>query len=193
MDMKHFSGIIRNGMIDEVDGTNASIIILEGDSNKRKTAPIPVLMYASKFKREYSPLRSGDPVLVFSPTGDFNFGFAIRGRFIESVPMPEGVNEHTDITIYEDGTTISYDTENHTFDITTVGEVNLNISGNLNAVVDGNLAVEASNATITSERVEIDANSVELGTGGAGVVTGACACAFSGAPHAVVSSKVKAI
>lgn len=196
--IKQFNSLIRPGIVDSVEGAKARVIV-QDKTNKRKTAPLPVLMHASKYKREYSPVWVGDPVIVVAPEGDPDRGFCVRGQFLQDIPKPAQGNDTTEATVYEDGTVIAYDTAAKRLfasfagdveaDIT--GNVTLNVQGDVTAKINGSLSAEAADATIKADAVTVDSADINLGNGGQGVVTKECVCAFTGAPHVDASGNTK--
>lgn len=93
-----------------------------------------------------------------------NTGFCIGSLLPPTAQVP---NDSESIT-YKDGTTITYK--------------------------EGVLEIDSlKELIIKCKSAKVEADTIELGgAGGMGVVTGACVCAFTGAPHADVSQKVKA-
>lgn len=91
----------------------------------RITAPFPIMGDANTFKRKVTPVRVGEQVAVFCPMGNSDFGFIIAGMFNINCKEPDGFNENIEITQYEDGTTISYDTKAKELKINAVGNINI--------------------------------------------------------------------
>lgn len=133
----------------------------------RITDFLPVVSFANSYKRHYIPARIGEQVLVFSPYGEANEGIILRGIFNQECKESEGANNTKEILTYEDGVSFSYDTETSTLKVDSPKQIQ----------------IFCQNASITAQKVEIDSPSIDLGLGGAGVVTTECTCAFTGSPH----------
>lgn len=91
-------------------------------------------------------------------------GFALGSIITESID-----DKNAESIKYKDGTTITY--KDGVLEIDSLKE----------------LTIKCKNATIEADNVELG------GSGGLGVVTGQCICAFTGAPHTEFSQKVKAV
>ncbi|MGL4224619.1 MAG: phage baseplate assembly protein V [Vibrio sp.] len=129
----------------------------------RETQWLPVLQQATSFKRAISPARVGAQVVVLSNR------YVIGAIFNNGCPEPEGASDSAEVIEYEDGTRITYDTKAKVLNVQASGEITVNAAG----------------------VVKVDAPSIKLNDG-AGVVTGAHICAFTGNPHADCSSCVTA-
>ncbi len=122
-----------------------------------------------------NPVRIGTQVLLASVSGDLLQGVIIAMLPSEQLPTPSN-EPHLDIIKFNDGTTLSYDSDSKQLDISAVNSIN----------------VTCKNAQISaSENVQVDAAKITLNKG-ASVVTTAHICAFSGKPHSDGSSTVTA-
>ncbi len=124
---------------------------------------LPVLQEANGFKRKASPIPKGTQVVVL------NNRYVIGAIFNNGCPEPDGATECVEVTEYEDGTRITYDTQAKELSIQAVGEVTVK--------ADGDIKANAPNIKLND---------------GTGVVTGAHVCAFTGLPHSDCSSCVTA-
>ncbi len=136
-----------------------------------ETQWLPVLQDANSFKRKVSPVRTGTQVLVF------NNRYVIGALFNQDSPEPEGASDTCEVTEYEDGTVIKYDTEAKMLDVQAAGDITANIEGKVTVNAKGIVKVNAP---------KIHHND------GTGVVTGAHICMFTGTPHSDCSSTVTA-
>ena len=80
---------------------------------------LPVLQQANAFKRRFIALRKGEQVLVLGAM------FVLRGLYHQQLPAPAGAGSHVDISEYEDGTRLEYDSRAKKLTITATGEVQL--------------------------------------------------------------------
>lgn len=148
----------------------------------RVTDFLPAMQVASSFKASASPIKPGMQVIVFHPYGNADNGVIIGSIFNKGEKEPAGYSDTKEVTKYEDGTVISYDTTSKVLDINAVGDIN---------IICANATIQADSAAITADTVTVDSPSIDLGTGGTGVVTGESICPFTGAPHSDVSTNTR--
>ncbi|ODS24173.1 hypothetical protein AB835_04655 [Candidatus Endobugula sertula] len=110
--------LIYTGTIAEVkaEGDKSLAIV---DVLGRKTDWLPVLQQANSFKKHYTPIRVGEQVSIFINR------FVIRGIFNLDCKEPDGANSHTEITEYEDGTRVEYNTQEKVLPVNAVGMINV--------------------------------------------------------------------
>lgn len=149
----------------------------------------------------WRPLRLNSQVILLSPSGDISQG-QIVGQLYTPDTTPAATAETIDAIEFDDGTTISYDSENSVLTVDASGSVVVNctdvaVTASGSAVVDagtgasvitdGDASIEAAgNATV-------DAAAVTLNGGSAGgVVCQSHVCAFTGSPHPQASLTVTA-
>jgi len=143
-----------------------------------ESAEFPVVSFANSFKKHWIPIRKDEQVLVIYPFGNANKGYIFRGLFHKRLREPTGADGNTEIVEYEDGTRISYSTEDKELKIT--GECEI--------------VIKVSSATIKADSVEIKSGSINLGgSGGVGVITEKSICPYTHAPHTQGSSVTKSI
>lgn len=109
--------IIESGKIKEIQ-TGKSLAKV--DVCSRITEYLPVLQMANTFKKQWTPLRVNEQVLVFDDS------FIIRSIYNKDLKEPTAANDWTDITLYEDGTRIEYNTQTKTMTINAAGTINAN-------------------------------------------------------------------
>ena len=80
---------------------------------------LPVLQQANAFKRRFIALRPDEQVLVLGEM------YVLRGLYHQQLPAPNGAGSQVDISEYEDGTRIEYDSRAKKLTITATGEVRL--------------------------------------------------------------------
>lgn len=137
---------------------------------------LPVLMGASSFKKQWSGLRVGMQVVVLANR------YVLGSIYNTGCAEPASASDHTDITEYEDGTRLIYDTQAKLLTIDAVGDIQVK------AV---NAKVEASAVDVIADSVNVASTDIKLNNG-TGVVTKAHICALTGKPHADGSSTVLA-
>jgi phage baseplate assembly protein V len=138
---------IRFGIISEVKGAKARVKLAEN----LVTDFLPVLQFANSYKREWTPLRVKEQVIVLPILGDINSGVILRGVYYTEFGAPS-TDANTEKTIYADGTEITFTPETKT----------LNIAGNVNITVSGNANITVQNAEITAQNIKARSSSAEL-------------------------------
>lgn len=156
---------------------NGKKLLVKVNVDDRVTHWLPVKTPASSFLIEHTPVRNGDQVIVHNPFGDNKDGFVDRNITYESIPLPNNINENKFYKEFEDGTTFIHDTKEKTITLDT----KCNISITTTATVD-----------LKAKTVNVDSKDINLGLGGAGVVTAECICKLDGKPHIDFSTTVKA-
>ncbi len=156
---------------------------------ERVTDFLPVAQSSNSFKTKASPVRVGEQVLVFSPYGEGDSGIIFGAIFNKGQKEPVGANDTTEITEYEDGTRISYDSEVKELKIQAAGKVTI-ICATATITADA-VEVTSGSAKVTADAVTVDSASIDLGIGGTGVVTGESICPFTGSPHSDVSTNTR--
>ncbi len=132
----------------------------------------------------WQPLRVGTQVLLASPGGDISAGVIVAKLYSNDLTPPTTA-ETDDVIAFDDGTTVSYNSESHRLSIDCTGPVEIactdaSISAGGNAAIqaDGNATVEAGGDA------NIKGATVTLQDGAAGgVVCQSHVCAFTGSPH----------
>ncbi|PZT47238.1 baseplate assembly protein [Helicobacter valdiviensis] len=122
----------------------------------------------------FSPLRVGEQVLVIPVRGDLNSGVILRGLY-QTKHKAKNTDTNTFNIDFEDGTHLEYNSKSSTLKLDVVKDIN----------------ITCINANIKAQSVKVDSPSIDLGLGGAGVVTTECICAFTGSPHPHGSSNTR--
>lgn len=137
----------------------------------------PVLGFANSFKRHFCPVRVGEQVLVFSPFGDASSGVIVGSIFFNGTNEPASSSDTKEISQYEDGTIISYDSSSSTLEILNPKTLNLAIQNDIN-ITCKSANITATDTNITSPNVTIKGNTTIQGAintagsgGGAGSIT----------------------
>lgn len=177
--MSTWEDICKIGTICEVDTLHRSLA--KAMICGRTTDLLPVMQNANGFKRGYSPLRIGEQVLVLSPNGDASGGIILRGIFNSTCKEPNGASDTAEVTEYEDGTIISYDTG--------LRELKIEASDKITIV--------CKNATVTADTVSISATTTNIGDVSivgnltvSGAIVGSGGLSVSGGAGASVSGNI---
>lgn len=185
---RRLNNIVRFGTVTETKSANGKALA-RVQIGERVSDFLPVMSFSNTFRRHYIPVRPKEQVLVVSPFGEANGGLIFRGIFNKNSKEPDGANDTTEIIEYEDGTRLSYDTTAKELKIDAVDKITIICKAA--KVTADTVDVTSTSAKVTADTVEVDSASIDLGVGGAGVVTGECQCAFTGLPHHDKSSNTR--
>lgn len=130
-------------------------------------------MIANSHVRVWTPPRVGEQVIVLSPFCEGDDGVVLGGIYNVNQKEPTGSNEHTSVVVFEDGTSITYDTTAKSLTINASGSVAVTAPSGMSITADvtitGNLNVTG---TITDEKGSLTAHvhsGVMAGTANTGV------------------------
>lgn len=171
--LRVISNLINIGTITQTKSAEGKALARVNIAN-RQSDFLPIVSFCNSYKRHFSPARIGEQVLVFCPQGENSVGFIIRGIFNEECKEPQG-SDTKEILTYEDGVSFSYDTSTSSLEINSPKTIN----------------IVCNHANIKAQTIKVDSPSIDLGLGGAGVVTTECICAFTGASHPHGSSNTR--
>lgn len=130
--------LIQAGIVVQADASNALVKV---DMLGVETDWLPMLMQANSFKKHWVGLRVGEQVVVVAGR------YVLGSIYNTSQREPAGASNHTDITEYEDGTRIIYDSAVKSLNVTMAagGTANLVASGGIHLtgdmLLDGALTV----------------------------------------------------
>lgn len=173
--------LIRLGTVDEVDVAAARARVQSGDN---LTDWLPWLSARAGSTRDWDPPTVGEQVLLLSPGGDLAQAIILTGIYSDANPPP-ATSADLWCRTFPDGTRLEYDHAASRLTLDVVGAADLNIGGDATVTVGGTAAITAG------AEATVDAPAIKLNKG-AGVVTGAHICHFTGTPHGDVSTTVTA-
>lgn len=149
--MPNTDNLIQIGTIVNVDPENRALVRVE--LFERVTDWIPYKMVVNSHVRLWIPPRVGEQVIVLSPFGEGNDGVVLGGIYNIDQKEPIGSNDHTSIVVFEDGTSITYDTTAKALTINASGSVAVTAPSGMSITADvtitGNLNVSG---TVTDEK-----------------------------------------
>ncbi|MBL4774485.1 MAG: phage baseplate assembly protein V [Mariprofundus sp.] len=114
--------LIQAGTVVEADANKALVKV---DVFGAVSAWLPVLMQANSFKKHWVGLRVGAQVVVLANR------YVLGCIYNQGCAEPNGASDNTDITEYEDGTRITYDSQAKKLIINCVGDVEIVTAGNV--------------------------------------------------------------
>ncbi|ALV24557.1 phage baseplate assembly protein V [Campylobacter iguaniorum] len=137
---------------------------------------IPYLQKANSYKQSFTPPRVGEQVILYECSNG-NFKFCYGAICTKTNKEPNGSSHTKEITQYEDGTIISYDTSSSTLEVLNPKTLNLTVQNDIN-ITCKSANITATDTTITSPSVIIKGNTTIQGSintagagGGAGSIT----------------------
>ncbi len=178
--------MVVRGKISEADPVKQKVRVAYGSAEKPMvTAWLPIKPMRSGQAIVWWFPEVGEGVTVISP-GNLVMGEVYPGSYHADRPAPSD-NPSLFLVEFGDGSKVSHDRENGKLTVVNVGDVEITTQQNLTINTTGSATVNAEeNVSINSTAKNISLN------GGAGVVTGAHKCHYTGAPHGDCSAQVKA-
>lgn len=161
--MNTLNNIIRIGIVDQLNPEACSAVVRFEDQEDVTSSELPILVRGSAVNKDYwMPSINDAVVCLFLPIGLAD-GFIV-GTFYNSDDTPPTNSADIEMKQFSDGTNLLYDAGQHI----------------LNAVIAGSLNLQSKNTNIKSDKVLIDSQDINLGSGGVGVLTEATIAKFDG-------------
>lgn len=113
----------------------------------RVTDFLPVMQTSNSFKTYARPITPGEQVIVLQPYGNGDGGVILGSLFNKGEKEPAGYSDTKEVTIYMDGTVISYDASSKVMEIDAVGTIN----------------ITCKNANITADTINVTATTSHTG------------------------------
>lgn len=146
---------IEMGVISEVKGKRARVNI--GDM---VTDFLTVIQIANSYVRSFSPIRVGEQVIVLPIRGSLNSGAILRSIYQEEYDAPH-TNDKEQICTFEDGVSISYNTQSSTLVISSPKQINITCE---NAILNAqSVNVTANDTTVKSPNIKLLGNTLIQG------------------------------
>jgi phage baseplate assembly protein V len=129
---------------------------------------IPYLQYANSFKTQFKPPRIGEQVLILSSAGGLKV--ALGAIFSSNYPEPTS-SQTKELTLYEDGAIISYDTSTSTLEVLNQKDINIVVNNSVN-ITAPNVNINASSSVVATTPVFSISGSLNVGGGISGGAKG---------------------
>lgn len=196
---RRLANMIRRGKVHSVDFSQTPPRVRVEYAEGAVTGWLPFVgsRQSVDSKSTWEPLAVGEGVMIFSESGELSMG-VVMPSVPDATNVPPSISPNEHVTKYSDGTMIKYDRAAGKLTVDVVSDVEL-IAANKVSVQCGSADVNASAGVSVSAGGDVsvsaggdvlaDGSSIKL-NGGAGVVTGACICPFTGSPHSDKSSTV---
>jgi phage baseplate assembly protein V len=188
------SETVVRGKISEVDAVNYLVKVAYGSAEKpMHTAWLPIKPIRSGAAIVWWFPEVGEGATVISP-GNLLLGEVYPGSYHAQTPAPSD-NPDLFIVQFGDGSQISHDRSTGDYTATYKGSAIINTEKDTTINTAGETSINSKGNALLSSKgsvtIHSDAKNISLNNG-AGVVTGAHVCAYTGAPHSDCSSQVKA-
>jgi len=123
--------LIQFGTITQTKVSDGKMLARVKVDDDRETNFFPVQTFGNSFKRKAEPIRANEQVMVLCPKGNADVGVILRGLLNVHCEEPDEYSDTKEVTEYEDGTTISYDTESSTLEVSCVGDIEIISTGDI--------------------------------------------------------------
>lgn len=119
------ANLIQFGTVTETKVEAGKMLARVKVDDDRVTDFFPMLSKNNSFTKKASPIRVGEQVVVLCPGGVGNVGVILGSIYNTKNKEPEGLSNKREVTTFEDGTVIFYDSDSKTLDINAVGLINI--------------------------------------------------------------------
>lgn len=135
---RRLANVVRRGRVHSVDFEQVPPRVKVEYAVNAITAWLPYIsMRASADCSTWEPLSIGEQVVILSEGGDLACGIAVPSiHYNDALPPSVDPNEH--VTLYSDGTTISYNRESHLLKIVVGEGGDVEINAN-NVIINANI------------------------------------------------------
>jgi phage baseplate assembly protein V len=152
--------MVKIGVISAVDHDAKKIRVEAGGMNSA-WLPWPVEM-GRNFRR-WRPLREGQQVVMVAPSGELAQAAVIGMLYSSSLDAPE-TSPDLDLVLFDDGTSVSYDSANHHMEINCVGSVTIKGATDLLVDFGGSITVNAgSDITVNAPATTVNTTQTHNG------------------------------
>lgn len=148
--------MIRYGEVSSIFPEKGTVKVVFKDLTDIPSAELPVFQARTHKTKHYSMPKLGEVGLCLFPENSFN-GFYLGSGYDEAINIPNGANENIEISVFADGTTISYDENNSKLYINCKNEIEI-ISANKIKINCPLIKIEATTTQITSPTLNIIGN-----------------------------------
>lgn len=175
---RKFEEVFIRGVISESNPKEQWVIVAYGTKeHPMTTSKLPIKPLRSGKAIVWWFPEVGEAVTVISP-GDLRFGEVFPGSYYGDHPAP---SDDPDLFLIEfgDGSKVSHHRSTHKLDVVNIGDIEIATKQDITINAAGKVSINS------------DGKAIELNKG-AGVVTGAHRCQFTGLPHSDCSTQVRA-
>lgn len=148
--------MIRYGEVSSVFPEKGTVKVVFKDLTDIPSAELPVFQGRTHKTKHYSLPKIGEVGLCLFPENSFS-GFYLGSGYDKEIKIPTGANENIEITIFDDGTIVSYDENKSKFYINCKNEIEV-ISANKIKINCPSIEIEATTTKIISPTLNIIGN-----------------------------------
>lgn len=141
--MRRFANMLMLGTIEAVDHEAQKVRVKVGEL---VTGWLPWPAELGRNFIRWRPLKKGIQCLIACPAGEPTQAVIIQLLYTTEFHSPSN-SEHMDVTLFNDGTQIQYDSENSVLDVSCAKDVIINIAGNLTAHIAGDVVATVDGST----------------------------------------------
>jgi phage baseplate assembly protein V len=143
---RRVANTVRFGVIAEADYARARVRVRAGET---LTDWIPFTTARAGGDRTWHPVEIGEQVIVAAPNGDLRQA-VVMGAVNSSANAAPGDRATLSRTVYEDGTTVTYDREAHAYsmDVNAAGTFTLTLGDATITAENGKMSLSAGGSTI---------------------------------------------
>jgi phage baseplate assembly protein V len=137
---------IRLGVVEEADYARARVRVRSGET---LTGWLPFATLRAGGDKTWHPVEVGEQVIFAAPNGDLRQAVVLAAVNSGKNAAP-GDRATLCRTVYEDGTSITYDREAHTYlmDVNSAGGITINIGGSSIFLDDGKILLSSNGSTL---------------------------------------------
>jgi len=156
--------IVKVGIVKRYNPDNHTAIVEFKDFEAVISRELQIVEPFTHKNKSYFPLREGQKVIcLLLPQSGTTDGFII-GTVYDTDNPPPVCDRNKFHTKFEDGTVIEYDTANHKLTANVKGDVEIEVSGHMSAVVERDVLVRSkTKITLQAPAINLQNNSPTIG------------------------------
>lgn len=120
---RKLANIIRVGIVEKVDYEKARVKVKIGEF---LTDWLPWITNRAGKDSSWFPPDIDEQVVIFSPLGELSLGIVLPAIYQQKYPAPE-ISKMINSLVFQDGTKLTYDKENHHLEITVADKITLKV------------------------------------------------------------------
>jgi phage baseplate assembly protein V len=138
--IRRVHNVVALGTVTEVDHAAGR---LRAAIAGRLTGRLPIPALIGRNFRAHVPMREGTQVLVAAPSGNPANGVVASVLYTDALPPPER-DPNVDVVVFNDGTTLRYDSGAKKLDVSTPGDITIRCDGDMRLTAGGTIWIDAA-------------------------------------------------